>query len=312
MSTSENPTTHNRPHLTTVIHIDLVGPLPPSQGYTYRVDRFTRWPESQFYHHGKGSRRTIPSTIRGRQFHLASKRFQRNGWTLHSCIRTADISATLRLNFFLLHRPPTNRWTSVRHTRVCSPWCCSETTLRRTIPYYDKHFTIDLNGRVRSLHRITHPNKQYMFQFDYAHTHHPLPVLEVEYIFQHTCLIPWPKALGGEWCSEHFIYVNFCSHAPLPVSVIVSYCAVEFNHAMRYSSLPTITSLHRRCFCLTIHFTLCEILLVTKLRIGNGITCDNGNATMETLRVILRNQISTKTRRQHFIPGKLERWFLSL
>lgn len=31
------------------IHIDLVGPLPPSQGYTYLltcIDRFTRWPEA--------------------------------------------------------------------------------------------------------------------------------------------------------------------------------------------------------------------------------------------------------------------------
>jgi hypothetical protein len=32
-----------------VVHIDLVGPLPPSHGFTYLltcVDRFTRWPES--------------------------------------------------------------------------------------------------------------------------------------------------------------------------------------------------------------------------------------------------------------------------
>ena len=31
------------------IHVDLVGPLPPWQGYTYVltvVDRFTRWPEA--------------------------------------------------------------------------------------------------------------------------------------------------------------------------------------------------------------------------------------------------------------------------
>ena len=31
------------------INIDLVGPLPPSQGYTYLftiIDRFTRWPEA--------------------------------------------------------------------------------------------------------------------------------------------------------------------------------------------------------------------------------------------------------------------------
>ena len=32
-----------------VVHIDLVGPLPPSRGFTYLltcVDRFTRWPEA--------------------------------------------------------------------------------------------------------------------------------------------------------------------------------------------------------------------------------------------------------------------------
>ena len=32
-----------------VVHIDIVGPLPPSQGYQYLltcVDRFTRWPEA--------------------------------------------------------------------------------------------------------------------------------------------------------------------------------------------------------------------------------------------------------------------------
>ncbi len=31
------------------VHVDIVGPLPPSQGYTYLltcVDRFTRWPEA--------------------------------------------------------------------------------------------------------------------------------------------------------------------------------------------------------------------------------------------------------------------------
>ena len=31
------------------VHIDLVGPLPPSSGYVYLltcVDRFTRWPEA--------------------------------------------------------------------------------------------------------------------------------------------------------------------------------------------------------------------------------------------------------------------------
>ena len=32
-----------------VVHVDIVGPLPPSQGYKYLlmcVDRFTRWPEA--------------------------------------------------------------------------------------------------------------------------------------------------------------------------------------------------------------------------------------------------------------------------
>ena len=69
-----------------IVHIDLVGPLPPSKGFTYLltcIDRFTRWPEAipltsattkviaQGFLNGWIARFGVPSTIvtdRGRQF----------------------------------------------------------------------------------------------------------------------------------------------------------------------------------------------------------------------------------------------------
>ena len=72
-----------------MVHIDLVGPLPPSKGYTYLltcIDRFTRWPEAypltnmsaqpvaEAFITGWIARFGTPSTIttdRGRQFESA-------------------------------------------------------------------------------------------------------------------------------------------------------------------------------------------------------------------------------------------------
>ena len=69
-----------------IVHIELVGPLPPSKGFTYLfmcIDRFTIWPEAipltsatteaiaQSFLNGWSARFGVPSTIvtdRGRQF----------------------------------------------------------------------------------------------------------------------------------------------------------------------------------------------------------------------------------------------------
>ena len=85
-STGNLQYTRHRVQLITYVHIDIVGPLPPSKGYSYLLtctDHFTRWPEafpltnitaeslSQTFVNGWISRFRIPSTItsdRGKQF----------------------------------------------------------------------------------------------------------------------------------------------------------------------------------------------------------------------------------------------------
>ena len=94
------------------LHVDLVGPLPPSQGCQYLltcVDRFTRWPEAlsisdstaktsaQAFLSGWVSRFSIPSVIttdRGVQFESAlwQNLMQLLGT---KCIRTTAVQTAL-------------------------------------------------------------------------------------------------------------------------------------------------------------------------------------------------------------------------
>ena len=158
-----------------VIHIDLVGPLPPSRGFTYLltcVDRFTRWPEAipltcitaeavaRPFLGGWISRFGIPSTIvtdRGRQFEsqlwnalmtlLGSKRARTTSY--HPQTNGMVERFHRQLKAALKAQPQPDSWMDA--LRVHPTRCCPKTT-PAAIPYpavkrTDKHFTININGR---------------------------------------------------------------------------------------------------------------------------------------------------------------------